>query len=71
VIATPDTFDVRQMIKTARSLHPGIETVVRTHNEEEAEFLEREMAEKVFLGEHELATGMSCHVLERYEKAQS
>jgi len=71
VIATPDTFDVRQMIKTARSLHPGIETVVRTHNEEEAEFLEREMAEKVFLGEHELATGMSRHVLERYEKAQS
>jgi CPA2 family monovalent cation:H+ antiporter-2 len=70
VIATPDTFDVRQMIKTARSLHPGIETVVRTHNEEEAELLEREMAEKVFLGEHELAIGMSRHVLAQYEKAQ-
>lgn len=71
VIATPDTFDVRQMIKTARSLHPGIDTVVRTHNEEEAEFLEREMAVKVFLGEHELATGMIRHVLEEYEKGQS
>jgi CPA2 family monovalent cation:H+ antiporter-2 len=70
VIATPDTFDVRQMIKTARSLHPGIESVVRTHNEEEAELLEQEIAEKVFLGEHELATGMIGHVLERYEQAQ-
>ena len=39
VVATPDTFDVRQMIKTARTLNPGIETVVRTHNEEEAGLL--------------------------------
>jgi CPA2 family monovalent cation:H+ antiporter-2 len=69
VVATPDTFDVRQMIKTARTLNPGIETVVRTHNEEEAGLLEREAAEKVFLGEDELAKGMSRHVLERYGKA--
>ena len=68
VVATPDTFDVRQMIKTARTLNPGIETVVRTHNEEEAGLLEREAAEKVFLGEDELAKGMSRHVLERYGK---
>ena len=69
VIATPDTFDVRQMIQTARTLNPGIETVVRTHNEEEADFLEREAADKVFLGEDELAKGMSRHVLERYGKS--
>ncbi len=36
VIATPDTFDVRQMVETARTLNPGIEIVVRSHNEEEA-----------------------------------
>ncbi|HYD80216.1 MAG TPA: YbaL family putative K(+) efflux transporter [Paucimonas sp.] len=66
VVATPDTFDVRQMINTARLLNPGIETVVRTHNEEEAALLERETAGKIFLGENELAMGMSRHVLERY-----
>ena len=38
------------------------------HNEEEAGLLEREAAEKVFLGEDELAKGMSRHVLERYGK---
>jgi CPA2 family monovalent cation:H+ antiporter-2 len=69
VVATPDTFNVRQMIKTARALNPRIETVVRTHSEEEATLLEREAAEKVFLGESELAKGMSRHVLERFGKA--
>lgn len=65
VIATPDTFHVRQMIEVARMLNPGIETVVRTHNEEEAVLLQRENAGKVFMGEHELALGMTRHVLER------
>ncbi len=69
VIATPDTFDVRQMIQTARTLNPDIETVVCTHNEEEADLLERDAAETVFLGEDELAKGMSRHVLARYGKA--
>jgi CPA2 family monovalent cation:H+ antiporter-2 len=69
VVAAPDTFDVRKMIKTARTLNPGVVTVVRTHNEEEARMLEREAAEKVFFGEEELAKGMIRHVLERYGKA--
>ncbi|MDO9402587.1 MAG: YbaL family putative K(+) efflux transporter [Polaromonas sp.] len=69
VIATPDTLDVRQMIATARALNPGIETVVRTHNEAEAKLLEKENAGKVFLGEHELAMSMTRHVLERSTRA--
>ena len=66
VIATPDTLNVRKMIEVARTVNPRIETVVRTHSEEEAVLLEKEQAGKVFLGEHELATGMIQHVLERY-----
>jgi monovalent cation:H+ antiporter-2, CPA2 family len=69
VIATPDTFNARQMIKTARALNPGIETVVRTHDEEEASLLEQEAAGKVFFVEAQLADGMSRHVLERFGKA--
>ncbi|MCJ0763693.1 YbaL family putative K(+) efflux transporter [Variovorax terrae] len=65
VIATPDTLNVRQMIGIARTLNPAIETVVRTHNEEEARLLEQENAGKVFLGEQELAQSMTRHVLER------
>ena len=66
VIATPDTLNVRQMIAVARALNPEIETVVRTHNEEEAALLEQEHAAgKVFLGEEELARAMTRYVLTR------
>jgi CPA2 family monovalent cation:H+ antiporter-2 len=69
VIATPDTLNVRQMIATARALNPEIQTVVRTHSEEEASLLEKEDAGKVFLGEEELAQSMTRYVLERSRAA--
>jgi CPA2 family monovalent cation:H+ antiporter-2 len=65
VIATPDTLGVRQMATHARMLNPGIEIVVRSHNEEEARRLEEELSGRVFVGEHELALAMSHYVLER------
>ncbi len=65
VIATPDTFHVRQMIETARALNPEIQSLVRTHNEAEAALLRKEKASKVFVGEQELAMGMSRHLLEQ------
>ena len=68
VIATPDTFHVRRMIETARALNPDIQTVVRTHSDEEAKLLRQENAGTVFMGEHELALGMTRHVLERLEE---
>jgi monovalent cation:H+ antiporter-2, CPA2 family len=68
VIAIPDTFEVRKMIEVARALNPGIETVVRTHSEEEAELLRNENAGTVFLGEHELALAMTRQVLESVKK---
>jgi monovalent cation:H+ antiporter-2, CPA2 family len=69
VIATPDTFNARQTIKTARDLNPGIEIVVRTHDEEEAKLLEQEAVGEVFFAEAQLAEGMSHRVLERFGKA--
>jgi CPA2 family monovalent cation:H+ antiporter-2 len=63
VIAIPDTLHVRKMVETARTLNPQVEIVLRTHNEEEAELLRRESLGTVFLGEHELANGMTSHIL--------
>jgi CPA2 family monovalent cation:H+ antiporter-2 len=65
VIATPETIEVRAMLHTARTLNAGIQTVVRTHNEEEASLLEKEGAGKVFVGERELARSMVQHVLDQ------
>ena len=65
VIATPDTFNVRRMAEIARQMNPGIDIVVRTHNEQEAALLQQENVGAVFFGEHELARGMTRHVLAR------
>ncbi|MFZ4286017.1 YbaL family putative K(+) efflux transporter [Variovorax sp. HJSM1_2] len=70
VIATHDAFNVRQMISTARTLNPNIQTLVRTHNETEARLLESEGAQHVFLGEQELAQAMVRQVLARPEEAR-
>src|SRR5574340_209280 len=68
VIATPDTFNVRKMVETARTLNPAIEVVLRTHSDEEAALLQKEGVGKVFMGEHELAQGMARHVLAPMER---
>jgi len=65
VIATPDTFQVRQIVEIARTLNPNIETVVRTHSEEETKLLQKEHVGKIFMGEHELAASMSHYILAR------
>ncbi len=66
VIATPDTIDVRKMVETSKLLQPGIEIVVRTHNEDESRFLREENIGKVFYGEEELANGMCEFIVEQY-----
>jgi CPA2 family monovalent cation:H+ antiporter-2 len=68
VIATPDTFHVRAMIETARALNPGIKTVVRTHNDAEADLLRSERAGEIFMGEQELAKGMTTYVIDTLKK---
>lgn len=68
VAATSNTFHVRQMVEIARTLNPKIETVIRTHNEEEAELWMQEKIGKIFLSEQQLAQGMAEHVMERMGK---
>lgn len=68
VVATPDTFGVRAMIETARALNPEILSVVRTHNEQEAELLREEHAGQVFVGEHELAHNMVGYIARKLKR---
>lgn len=63
VSAIPDTFDVRRIIDIARTLNGSIDIVVRSHNQEEAALLSEEGAGRVFLGEAELADGMTDYVI--------
>ncbi|MFA6954478.1 MAG: YbaL family putative K(+) efflux transporter [Thermoanaerobaculia bacterium] len=68
VIATPDTVDVRRMVEVSRMLNPRIDIVIRTHSDEQAELLRQEQAGTVFMGEHELALGMTRHIVETMER---
>jgi CPA2 family monovalent cation:H+ antiporter-2 len=65
VIATPDTLKSRKMVQIARTLNPKIETLLRTHSDEEAALLQQENLGTVFMGEHELALAMTREVLSR------
>ncbi len=65
VIATPDTLPMRKMVEIARTLNPGIATVLRAHSDEEAAMLRQEGLGEVFMGEHQLALAMTEHVRER------
>ncbi len=70
VVAIPDTVNVRRMVEIARRLNPTLPVVLRTHNEEEARLLVAESTGTVFLGEEELARGMTRHVLDRLERGR-
>jgi CPA2 family monovalent cation:H+ antiporter-2 len=69
VLAIPDAFAARKAMETARMLQPALEIVARAHGDEEAELLRKERAGRVFMGEHELALGMTRHVLEQLRSA--
>lgn len=69
VIATPDTFDVRQVMQIARKLNDNIEVLVMSQQSDEAKLLEQEAFDKVFLVEDELAKNMSHYVLTRFGKS--
>lgn len=63
VIATPETVHVSKMTEIAQTLNPNIQIVVRSHNVEEAELIEKESGATVFVGERELANSMLTHIL--------
>jgi CPA2 family monovalent cation:H+ antiporter-2 len=65
VIATPDMLKSRKMVEIARTLNPRVETLLRTHSDEEAALLRHENLGLVFMGEHELALAMTREVLSR------
>ncbi|CAG9165414.1 YbaL family putative K(+) efflux transporter [Cupriavidus respiraculi] len=71
VIATSDSVGVRRMVEIARTLNPGVRTVVRTHSEEEARLLAGEKIDRVFLGEEELASNMIRHVVDTIREDQA
>ncbi|KUY56905.1 cation:proton antiporter domain-containing protein [Burkholderia sp. RF2-non_BP3] len=68
VVTLPDVFDVRQIVEISRTLNPTLEVVLCTNSSDEAALLSSEGVGTVFMGESELARGMTEHVLGRMAK---
>ena len=63
VMAAPDPYQGRQVLKLARDANPLIDTVVRTHSIAEQEYLEMNGAGRAVLGERETALAMAHYAL--------
>jgi CPA2 family monovalent cation:H+ antiporter-2 len=64
IVTAPDPFQARAVVDLARKMNPSIATVVRTHSEEEREYLEKAGADLAVMGERELARAMAHYALE-------
>jgi len=66
VVAAPDAYQARAILEVARRLNPDAEVLVRTHSDEEREFLQGHGAAQALVGERELAVSLTRAALRRF-----
>jgi CPA2 family monovalent cation:H+ antiporter-2 len=69
IVAAPDAFQARAIVRLVRDVNPGVRLIVRTHSDQEREFLESSGADVALVGERELAVSMTRHALRAYGAA--
>ena len=58
LVAIPDAFEGGQVVAQARAINATLPIIARSHSEEETDHLKRHGADKVIMGEHEIAVAM-------------
>ncbi|MGK7867552.1 cation:proton antiporter [Falsiroseomonas sp. E2-1-a20] len=72
ILALPGALEAREVLRLARQYNPAILTVVRSHTETEAIWLEGEAGVGlVMMGEREIALGMADYAMQRLGIAAS
>ncbi|HVY80178.1 MAG TPA: YbaL family putative K(+) efflux transporter [Steroidobacteraceae bacterium] len=64
IVASPDSYAARRIVELARKVNSRIDILVRTHNEHELEYFEKQGVGRVMMGERELALGMTQYALQ-------
>jgi CPA2 family monovalent cation:H+ antiporter-2 len=64
VVAAPEPYKARAIINVARRANPMIDTVVRTHTDDERSYLEGLSVGRAVMGERELAETMARYAVE-------
>ena len=65
LVAAPDAFQSRAILALARQLNPDVEIVVRTHSDQERDFLQAHGAHHAIVAERELAIRLTDHALRK------
>jgi CPA2 family monovalent cation:H+ antiporter-2 len=63
IVAAPDAFAARGVLARAHQLNPGVPVILRTHSEDEREFLESMGAARALVAERELAVSLTREAL--------
>jgi CPA2 family monovalent cation:H+ antiporter-2 len=58
LVAIPDAFEGGQVVAQARAINPRLRIIARSHSDEETAHLEKHGANRVIMGEHEIAMAM-------------
>ncbi len=67
IVAAPDAYAARAMLARAHQLNPGVEVLLRTHSDDEREFLESMGAARALVAERELAVSLTREALRRFD----
>jgi len=68
ILATPDVIQSERVLMMVRKLNPGVDSAVRTHSQEELDFVRRHGVGLALMAEQELATGLTKYALQVYQK---
>jgi len=69
IVAAPDAYQARAIVRIVRDENPDVSLIVRTHSEEERKALEADGADVALVSERELAISMTRHALRAYGAA--
>ncbi|HDX8356854.1 YbaL family putative K(+) efflux transporter [Aeromonas hydrophila] len=58
LVAIPNSFEAGEAIAQAKLINPAIRVIARAHSDDEVSFLTKQGADKVIMGEREIALGM-------------
>jgi CPA2 family monovalent cation:H+ antiporter-2 len=64
IVAIPDGFEAGALVMRARELNPRIRIVARAHSDAEVEHLAMHGADRIIMGEREIAQGMLDYVFD-------
>ena len=65
ISAIPNPFESGNLIERARAANPTLDIIARAHSDAEVEYLTKLGANRIIMGEREIARGISAHIISR------